>query len=142
MEKMFISNVQAFQRNNRQFVNNKDYKQLKTNIMENKEIISEIISTYDNYISLLDVEINTLLGYAVPHGYTGNETEYKQGVELREKISELKKKIGEIDNDFNYDTLKAFYISAGYDEKLAHKCAFCECEKYIIKQNRLLKKSN
>ena len=61
--------------------------------MENaeKQLISEIISTYDSYVDLLSKELNSLMGLAVAHGYTGNETAYEQGVALRDKINEFKK---------------------------------------------------
>ncbi|MCL2312578.1 MAG: hypothetical protein FWC41_08880 [Firmicutes bacterium] len=57
---------------------------------EKNSDVREIISVYDKYIELLDDEISSIIGIAVAHGYTGNETGYQQGIILRDKITQLK----------------------------------------------------
>jgi len=57
------------------------------------DLTKDIIETYDEYVKLLEKGIDDLIGLAVAHGYTGNETDYHEGIRLRAKIQELKNAI-------------------------------------------------
>lgn len=55
-----------------------------------KEEVKQLIETYEEYIKLFQQENNDLMGLNIAHGYRGNEENYKKGIELRERIKNLK----------------------------------------------------
>ena len=61
--------------------------------METIELCNNLIETYDEYVELLEKEISYLLGYAVSHGYKGDQKSYQNGIRIREKIKELKQMV-------------------------------------------------
>ena len=71
--------------------------------METIDLCNDLISTYDEYVGLFEKEINTLLGYAIPRGYRGNEESYQNGIRIREKIKELKQKIDDKKNQTTHE---------------------------------------
>ncbi len=54
------------------------------------QTIIELFKAYDEYIELLNAELNGLVGIAVVHGW--HSTRYEQGVVCRQRIKELKEK--------------------------------------------------
>jgi hypothetical protein len=54
--------------------------------------MEELIKAYEDYIKLLDEELNELVGVAYVHGWRSSRAE--QGKKLREEIIKAKQNVG------------------------------------------------
>lgn len=68
--------------------------QLASCEQEHREVIEKIFGLYDNYISLLSEEIESMSGIALVHGW--KSTRIKQGEYYRKQIESLKASYEEI----------------------------------------------
>jgi hypothetical protein len=75
-------------------------------VIEETNLCEDIVKAYDEYIALLEKEIQSVIGLAVAHGYTGNETGYHEGVRLRAKIQDLKNAIEQYEEQ--HDIIESF----------------------------------